>query len=179
MNLVITVVSSMHNLCTHFLCLMGTLLVSLMVRTSSFNLSLKYCILLVTIDSFADPLQLVNFTMVSSVSWLYHPSIAVTQASVSDSDIHWTNDIVQNGEDKVYSPEYPNPANLNTLFSDVGAGVHTFSCFYRMSPVTLLGSLQLALRGKLIENGRYGVLRKTIVLIFRLSLTITLLTIQF
>ena len=115
------------------------------------DLSLKYCILLVTIDSFADPLQQVNFTMDSSVSMLYYPSTAVTQASVSDNDIHWTNDRVQDGEEKVYSIEYPNPADLNTLFSDVGGGVQTFSCFYRMSPVTLLGSLQLALKGKFIE----------------------------
>ena len=85
------------------------------------------------------------------MSLLYYPSTAITEASVSDSDIHWTNDKVQDGEEKVYSPEYPNPADLNTLFSDVGGGVQTFSCFYRMSPVTLLGSLQLALKGKFIE----------------------------
>ena len=78
---------------------------------------------------------------------LYYPSSAITQASVSDSDIHWTNDIVQDGEDKIYTLEYPNPVDLNTIFSNVGGGVHIFSCFYRMSPVTLLGSLQLALKG--------------------------------
>ena len=85
------------------------------------------------------------------MSWLYYPSNAVTQASISDSDIHWTNDVVVNGEDRVYSLEYSNPADLKTLFSDVGGGLQTFSCFYRMSPVTLLGSLQLALKGN-FEN---------------------------
>ena len=85
------------------------------------------------------------------MSWLYYPSSAVTQASISDNDIHWTNDVVVNGEDKVYSLEYPNPADLSTFLSDVGGGVHTFSCFYRMSLVTLLGSLQLALKGN-FEN---------------------------
>ena len=106
---------------------------------------------LVRIDSFADPLQQVNFSMDSSVSMLYYPSSIITHPSISDSDIHWTNDIVQDGEEKVYSLEYPNPADLTTLFSDVGAGIQTFSCFYRMSLVTLLGSLQLALKGKFIE----------------------------
>ena len=78
---------------------------------------------------------------------LYYPSSAITQASVSDSDIHWTNDVVISGEDKEYSQEYPNPADLKTVFSNVGGGIQTFSCFYRMSPVTLVGSVQLALKG--------------------------------
>ena len=102
---------------------------------------------LVTIDSLADPLQQVNFTMDSSVSMLYYPSSAIIQASISDSDIHWTNVLVQNGEDKVFPLEYPNPADLNRIFSNVGGGIHTLSCFYRLSPVTLLGSLQLAFKG--------------------------------
>ena len=102
---------------------------------------------LVTIDNLADPLQQVNFTMDSSVSMLYYPSTVVTQASVSDNDIHWTNEKVQDGEEKLYSIEYPNPADLNAVFSNVGGGVPRFSCFYKMSPVTLLGSLQLALKG--------------------------------
>ena len=87
--------------------------------------------------------------MGSSVSWLYYSSSAITQTSVSDSDIHWTLDTVIDGDDRVYSTEYSNPADLNTVFSNVGGGVHEFSCFYRMSPVTLLGSLQLALKGNL------------------------------
>ena len=102
---------------------------------------------LVTIDSLADPLQQVNFTIDSSVSMLYYPSSAIIHASISDSHIHWTNVLVQNGEDKVYPLEYPNPADLNRIFSNVGGGIHTLSCFYRLSPVTLLGSLQLALKG--------------------------------
>ena len=85
--------------------------------------------------------------MDSPVSFLYYPSSSITQASVSDSDIHWTNDVVVSGEDKEYSQEYPNPADLKTVFADVGGGLQTFSCFYRMSPVTLLGTLQIALKG--------------------------------
>ena len=91
--------------------------------------------------------------MNSPVSQLYYPSSAITQASVSDSDIQWTNDVVKSGDDKVYTLEYPNPADLNTVFSDAGGGLQTFSCFYRMSPVTLLGSVQLALKGNLYNLG--------------------------
>ena len=99
------------------------------------------------VESFNDPLQQVSFTADSHVSLLYFPSSSITHTSVSDSDIHWTNDVVVSGEDKVYSQEYPNPADLKTVFADVGGGLQTFSCFYRMSPVTLLGTLQIALKG--------------------------------
>ena len=108
--------------------------------------------ILVQIDSLDDPLQQVNFTVDSPVSLLYYPSSAIRQNSVSHRDIHWTTDTVIDGEEKSYSSEYSNPADLNTVFSTVGGGVHTFSCFYRMSPVTLLGSLQLVLKGKLWSN---------------------------
>ena len=99
------------------------------------------------VESFNDPLQLVNFTVDSPVSFLYYPSSSIAHASVTDSDINWTNNVVVSGEDKVYSQQYPNPADLKTVFSKVGGGLQTFSCFYRMSPVTLLGSVQLALKG--------------------------------
>ena len=99
------------------------------------------------VKSFNDPLQQVNFTADLPVSLLYYPSSSITQASVSDSDIHWTNDVVVSGEDKVYSQEYPNPADLKIVFAYAGGGIQTFSCFYKMSPVTLLGSVQLALKG--------------------------------
>ena len=99
------------------------------------------------VDGLDDPLQQVNFTANSPMSLLYYPSSSITQTSVSDNDIHWTNDVVVSGEDKVYSQEYPNPADLNSVFSNVGGGLQTFSCFYRMSPVTLLGTLQIALKG--------------------------------
>ena len=98
------------------------------------------------VESFNDPLQQVNFTVDSPMSLLYYPSSSITQDSVSDSDIHWTNDVVVSGEDKEYS-QYPNPADLKTVFSNAGGGVQTFSCFYKMSPVTLVGSVQLALKG--------------------------------
>ena len=111
---------------------------------------LQYCPYLARIDSLDDPLQQVSYVLDSPVSWLYYPSSATTGASISDRDIHWTADVVVDGEDKMFNKEYPNPADMNTVFFDVGGGVHTFSCFHRMSPVTVLGSLQLALKGKII-----------------------------
>ena len=85
--------------------------------------------------------------MGSTTSILYH-----SQSSVPDNSLRWTTDIVSNGDNQQYSVEYTNPVDLSFVFSDTGAGVHRLSCFYRMSPVTLLGSLQIAIRGeRLIE----------------------------
>ena len=55
--------------------------------------------------------------------------------------------MVSNGDIQQYSVEYPNPVNLSEVFYNVGAGLWKISCFYRLSPVTLLGSLQLAMKG--------------------------------
>ena len=117
------------------------------MQTSVLDRCLNTLYTLVTIGSLVDPLQQVNFTLDSYMSMLYYPSSAITHALISNSDIHWTNVLVQNGEEEVYSLEYPNPADLSIIFSNVGGGIHTLSCYYRMSPVTLLGSLQLALKG--------------------------------
>ena len=86
------------------------------------------------------------------MSWLYYPSSAIAQTSISDGDIHWTASKVINGEDRIFNEEYPNPVDSNTVFSNVGGGVQEFSCFYRMSPVTLLGSVRLALKGTSINT---------------------------
>ena len=71
---------------------------------------------------------------------------------ILDSVIRWTTDIVSNGDTNIYSVEYPNPVNLSEVFANVGAGLQKFSCFYRKSPVTLLGSLQLAIKGIFVSN---------------------------
>ena len=55
--------------------------------------------------------------------------------------------MVSNGDIQQYDVEYSNPVNLTEVFSNVGAGLWKISCFYRLSPVTLLGSLQLAMKG--------------------------------
>ena len=70
-----------------------------------------------------------------------------SNANIPDISLRWTTDTVTDGADTQYSIEYPNPVLLSRVFSDVGGGVHTLSCFYRMSPVTLLGSLMLIIRG--------------------------------
>ena len=119
------------------------------------------------VKSFDDPLQQINFTVDSPVSLLYYPSSSITQVSVTDSDIHWTNDVVVSGEDKLYLQEYPNPADLNSVFSNVGGGLQTFSCFYRMSPVALLGTLQIALKGIFFLNGRFTMLHIKVDLQFK------------
>ena len=92
--------------------------------------------------NFDSPSQQVDYTVGSTISLLYY-----SDANIPDSSLRWTTETVTNGADKKYSIEYENPVPLSKVFSDVGAGVQTFSCFYRMSPVTLAGSLQLAIRG--------------------------------
>ena len=101
-----------------------------------------YILLLVVIQNFDSPTQQVNYTAGDTSSTLYY-----SQASIPDSSLRWTTDTVTDGADTQYSIEYPNPVLLSRVFSDVGGGVHTLSCFYRMSPVSLVGSLMLIIRG--------------------------------
>ena len=54
------------------------------------------------------------------------------------------------GDTKPYSKEFPNPVEMSTVFSAIGTGVHTMTVFYRMSPVTLIGSVELAIKGKVL-----------------------------
>ena len=70
-----------------------------------------------------------------------------SHANIPDISVRWTTDTVTDGADTQYSIEYPNPVLLSRVFSDVGGGVHTLSCFYRMSPVSLVGSIMLIIRG--------------------------------
>ena len=71
-----------------------------------------------------------------------------SQSNVPDNSLRWTTDTVSNGDNQQYSVEYTNPVDLSVVFSDAGTGVSILSCFYRMSPVTLLGSIQITIRGK-------------------------------
>ena len=97
---------------------------------------------LVEFQTLASPSQQVVYIVGTTSSLLYY-----SDANIPDSSLRWTTDTVINGADIQYSIEYANPVLLSTVFSDVGAGVQTLSCFYRMSPVTLVGSLQLVIRG--------------------------------
>ena len=71
-----------------------------------------------------------------------------SQSNVQDNSLRWTTDTVSNGDNQQYSVEYTNPVDLRVLLSDNGTGVSILRCFYRMSPVTLLGSLLIFIKGK-------------------------------
>ncbi|KAI6661278.1 Receptor-type tyrosine-protein phosphatase epsilon-like [Oopsacas minuta] len=96
---------------------------------------------IVEISSFDNPSQQVDYILGSTISMLYY-----SDDIIADSDILWTTDDAEDGDILTYSAEYQNPVLLIVVFNDVGAGIHTVSCFYRMSPVTLLGSVQLSLK---------------------------------
>ena len=61
----------------------------------------------------------------------------------------WTPDDVKDGETGTYSVEFPNPVEISTVFSAIGTGVQTMTVFHRMSPVTLIGSVELTIKGML------------------------------
>ena len=48
--------------------------------------------------------------------------------------------------------EYLNPVNINKVFNDFGSGAYKLSCFYRESPITIVGSLALNLRRKILSK---------------------------
>ena len=77
----------------------------------------------------------------------YTISVLFYTSNVPNNSLRWTTDTVSNGDNQQYNFEYTNPVDLSVLFSDSGTGVSRLSC-YRMSPITLLGSLQLTIRGK-------------------------------
>ncbi|KAI6647144.1 hypothetical protein LOD99_8880 [Oopsacas minuta] len=83
----------------------------------------------------------VNYTVGSINDILYY-----SNSEIPDTKIRWTTDSVNDGETKEYSIEYPNPVLLSAVFTNVGTGIHGMTSFYRMSPITLLGSLQLAIK---------------------------------
>ena len=75
--------------------------------------------------------------------------------NVPDVTLLWTSESVSDGDTSINDVEFPNPAQLDLVFSQVGTGLIEFTCFYRMSPVTVLGSLQLDIRGKYLYFYRY------------------------
>ncbi|KAI6658950.1 Ladderlectin [Oopsacas minuta] len=106
----------------------------------------EVCVIQINIDSVTVVSNLekniqVNYSVSDTISKLYYSS-----KSSSDNIILWTTDTVKYDDNKNYSIEYPNPVVLSAVFSNVGAGLHTLTSFYRMSPVTSLGSLQLAIK---------------------------------
>ena len=70
-----------------------------------------------------------------------------SDASVPDILIRWTTERVNSGDVAIYSPEYRNLVPLSAVFSNAGAGQHNFTCFYRNSVATVLGSVEVNLKG--------------------------------
>ena len=70
-----------------------------------------------------------------------------TDVSITDSTIRWTPDTIVPNEDTEYALEFGNPVNLNEVFYSVGTGNFRLTCFYRMSPARVLGSINLDIRG--------------------------------
>ena len=81
-----------------------------------------------------------NYT-VGSIQILYYSNDDFKESS------KWTPDVVKDGDTDTYSIEFPNPVEISTIFSVIGTGVHTMTVFYRMSPVTILRSVELAIKG--------------------------------
>ena len=82
-----------------------------------------------------------NYT-VGSTQILYYPNDDFKEST------KWTPENVEDGEIKMYDTEFPNPVEMSTVFSAIGTGIQTMTAFYRMSPVTQLGSVKLAIKGK-------------------------------
>ena len=87
------------------------------------------------------PIQL-NY-IVDSIQILYYSNDDFKEST------KWTPDDVEDGETKTYDNEFPNPVEISTVFSAIGTGVYTMTAFHRMSPVTLIGSVKLTIKGML------------------------------
>ena len=85
---------------------------------------------------------ILNYT-VGSIQILYYSNEDLKEST------KWTPDNVEDGDTDTYSVEFPNPVEISTVFSAIGTGVHTMTAFHRMSPVTLMGSVELAIKGML------------------------------
>ena len=91
--------------------------------------------------NFNTPIPL-NYT-VGSNQILYYPNHDFGESA------KWTPDDVEDGETRIYANEFPNPVEINTVFSAIGTGVHTMTAFHRMSHVTVIGIVELAIKGML------------------------------
>ena len=81
--------------------------------------------------------------IVGSIQILYYPNDDFKEST------KWTPDIAKDGDTDRYSIEFSNPVEISTVFSGIGTGIHTMTAFHRMSPVTLLGSVKLTIKGML------------------------------
>ena len=78
--------------------------------------------------------------------------IYYSNTSVSNSELFWTTNSFVDGNSSGYLYEYRNPVHLDTVFSDIGAGVHTLTCSSYTSLVKVLGSLRVTIRGNKVQK---------------------------
>ena len=119
------------------------------------NLKNKYqiyhCIFFpVEITRFKDPPPQIDYTVGSSISMIYY-----SNTSLSSSELFWTTNLVVDDDTSGYHFEYRNPVHLGTVFSDVGAGVHTLTCSFYTSLIKVLGGLQVTIRGNKVQNALF------------------------
>ena len=119
---------------------------------SNFKLKNKYqiyhCIFFpVEVTRFEDPPPQIDYTVGSSISMIYY-----SNTSVSNSELFWTTNSFVDGNSSGYLYEYRNPVHLDTVFSDIGAGVHTLTCSSYTSLIKVLGSLQVTIRGNEVQK---------------------------
>ena len=79
-------------------------------------------------------------------------SLSIWRTSVSNSELFWTTNSFVDGNSSGYLYEYRNPVHLDTVFSDIGAGVHTLTCSSYTSLIKVLGSLQVTIRGNEVQK---------------------------
>ena len=91
--------------------------------------------------------QVFNFDETVSYTSGSPAMLYYTNASIPNSLIRWTTESVMEGDNRIFNPEFTNPFPMSLLFSDVGAGRHTLTCFYRNSPAMVLGQTELSVRG--------------------------------
>ena len=99
---------------------------------------MRFCIVVSNEDLDGD--DNVTYIKGDSLTLFYH------NPNVSLFSIHWTTDRVKNGDTDTIL-EFYNNIDISDVFAQLGSGAYTFSCFYRQSPITVVGSLNLNMKG--------------------------------
>ena len=72
------------------------------------------------------------------------------------ASIRWTINKVENGDANTLI-EYLNPVDASDVFVHLGSGAYIFSCFYRHGPITVVGDINLNLKGTDILECTYSI----------------------
>ena len=81
-----------------------------------------------------------TYTVGGSLTLFYQDS------NIGLASIRWTTDEVENGDANT-SIEFLNPVDVSDVFAQLGSGAYISSCFYRQSPITVVGNINLNLKG--------------------------------